>query len=131
MERFPRSGDIVVKLTDTAKKTTYHPAKNVGNIVDTGLLLEETLKLIRQICFLSVMEQIIFLLNTIHKRIPYKHAMDENVHPGMSFILHLNFVYQQIIPPTMTNGPMPHCLLMEGRLIYQLKEQNECCVPYV
>ena len=131
MERFPRSGDIVVKWTDTAKKTTYHPAKNVGNIVYTGLLLEETLKLIRQICFLSVMEQIIFLLNTIHKRIPYKHAMEENVHPGMSFILHLNFVYQQIIPPTMTNGPMPHCLLMEGRLIYQLKEQNECCVPYV
>ena len=46
MERFPRSGDIVVKLTDTAKKTTYHPAKNVRNIVYTGLLLEETMKLI-------------------------------------------------------------------------------------
>ena len=33
MEPFQHSGDIVVKLTDTAKKTTYHPAKNVGNII--------------------------------------------------------------------------------------------------
>ena len=123
--------DIVVKLMDTAKKTTYHPAKTVGNTVFTGLLLGKTLDLMRQICFLSVMEQIIFLLNAIHERIPYKHAMEENVHHGMSFILHLNVVYQQIIPPTMTNGPMPHCLLMEGRLIYQLKEQNKCCVPFV
>ena len=66
------------------------------------------------------MEQIILLLNTIHERIPYKHAMEENVHHGMSFILHLNFVYQQIIPPTMTNGPMPHYLLMEWRLRLQI-----------
>ena len=95
------------------------------------IIAGKTMKLIRQICFPSVMEQIIFLLNTIHERIPYKHAIEENMHPGMSFILHLNFVYQQIIPPTMTNGPMPHCLLTEGRLIYQLKEQNECCVPFV
>ena len=41
MEPFPRFGDIVVKLTDTAKNTTYHPAKNVGNTVYTGLLLEK------------------------------------------------------------------------------------------
>ena len=33
MEPFQLFGDIVVKLTDTAKKTTYHPAKNVGNTV--------------------------------------------------------------------------------------------------
>ena len=120
MEPFPCFGDIVVKGMDTAKKTNYHPAKNVKNTVLTGLLLEKTLNLMRQICFLSVMEQIIFLLNAIRERIPYKHAMEENVHHGMSFILHLNFVYQQIIPPTMTNGLMPHCLLTEGRLIYSL-----------
>ena len=131
MEPFQHFGDIVVKLMDTAKKTNYHPAKNVKNTVLTGLLLEKTLNLMRQICFLSVMEQIIFLLNAIHERIPYKHAMEENVHHGMSFILHLNFVYQQIIPPTMTNGLMPHCLLTEGRLIYQFREKNECCVPFI
>ena len=56
---------------------------------------------------------------------------EENVHHGISFILHLNFVYQQTIQPTMTNGLMPHCLLMKGTLIYQFKEQNECCVPFV
>ena len=56
MEPFQHFGDIVVKLMDTAKKTTYHPAKNVGNTVYTGLLLEITMNLIRQICFLSVME---------------------------------------------------------------------------
>ena len=71
---------------------------------------KKTLNLMGQICFLSVMEQIIFLLNIIHERILYKHAMEENVPHGMSFILHLNFVYQQTIQPTMTNGPMPHCL---------------------
>ena len=68
MEPFQLFGDIVVKLIDTAKKTTYHPAKNVGNTVFTGLLLGKTLNLMRQICFLSVMEQIIFLLNAIHKK---------------------------------------------------------------
>ena len=131
MEHFQYFRDIVVKLMDTAKKTTYHPAKTVGNTVYTGLLLEKTMNLMRQICFLSVMEQIIFLLNAIHEKIPYKHAIEENVHHGMSFIFHLNFVYQQIIPPSITNGPMPHCLLTERKLIYQLKEQNECCVPFV
>ena len=36
MEPFQLLGGIVVKLMDTAKKTTYHPAKNVGNTVFTG-----------------------------------------------------------------------------------------------
>ena len=35
MEPFQLSGDIVVKLMDTAKKITYHHAKNVGNTVFT------------------------------------------------------------------------------------------------
>ena len=35
MEHFQHFGDIVVKLMDTAKKTTYHPAKNVGNTIYT------------------------------------------------------------------------------------------------
>ena len=131
MDNFQHFGDIVVKLMDTAKKTTYHPAKTVGNTVYTGLLLEKTMNLMRQICFLSVMEQIIFMLNAINETIPYKHVMEENVHHGMSFILHLNFVYQQTIQPTMTNGLVPHCLLTEGSLISQFKEQNECCMPFV
>ena len=76
MEHFQHFGDIVVKLMDTAKKTTYHPAKNVRNTVYTGLLLEKTMNLMRQICFLSVMEQIIFMLNAIHESIPYKHATE-------------------------------------------------------
>ena len=118
MDHFQHFGHIVVKLMDTAKKSTYHPAKNVGNTVYTGLLLEKTMNLIRQIYFLAVMEQIIFMLNAIHKTIPYKHATEENVHHGMSFILHLNFVYQQTIQPTMINGLVPHCLLTEGSLIY-------------
>ena len=41
MEHFQHFGDIVVKLMDTAKKTTYHPAKNVESTVYTGLLLEK------------------------------------------------------------------------------------------
>ena len=67
----------------------------------------------------------------IHETMPYTHAMEENVHHGMSFILHLNFVHQQTIQPTMINGLVPHCLLTEGSLISQLKEQNKCCVPIV
>ena len=43
MEPFQLFGDIVVKLMDTAKKTTYHPAKNVKNAVFTGLLLGKNL----------------------------------------------------------------------------------------
>ena len=113
---------------DTAKKTTYHPAKTVGNTIFTGLLLEKTMNLMRQICFLSVMEQIIFILNEIHETIQYKHATEENVHHGMSFILHLNFVYQKTIQPNMTNRQMPHCLLMEGSFISQFKEQNAICL---
>ena len=107
---------------DTARKTTYHPAKNVGNSVYTGILLEKTMK---------VMEQIIFMLNAIHEAVPYNDAMEENVHHGMSFILHLNLVHQQTIQPTMINGLVPHCLLTEGSLISQFKEQNECCMPFI
>ena len=88
MEHFQHFGDIVVKLMDTAKKTTYHPAKNDGSTVYTRLLLENTMNLMRQICFLSVTEQIIFMQNAIHKTMPYNHAMEDNVHHGMSFILH-------------------------------------------
>ena len=95
------------------------------------IIAGKTMNLMRQICFLSMMEQIIFMLNAIHETIPYKHATEENVHHGMSFILHLNFVCQQTIQPTMTKGLVPHCLLMEGSLISQFKEQNECCVPFV
>ena len=131
MEHFQHFGDIVVKLMDTAKKTTYHPAKNVGSTIYTRLLLENTMNLMRQICFLLVMEQIIFMLHAIHETMPYNHAMEENVHHGMSFILDLNFVRQQSIQPTMINSLAPHCLLNEGRLISQFKEQTECCMPFV
>ena len=41
MECFQHFGDIVVKLMDIAKKTTYHSAKTVGKTVYTGLLLEK------------------------------------------------------------------------------------------
>ena len=131
IEHFQHFGDIVVKLMDTAKKTTYHPCKDCRKHRLHRIIAGKTMNLVRQICFLSVMEQIIFLLNAIHETIPYKNAMEENVHHGMSFILHLNFVYQQTIQPTMTNGLVPHCLLMEGSLISQFKEQNECCVPFI
>ena len=97
MEHFQHFGDIVVKLMNTAKKTTYHPAKNVGSTVYTRLLLENTMNLMRQICFLSVREQIIFMQKAIHETMSYNHAMEENRHHGMSFILHLNFVHQQTI----------------------------------
>ena len=36
MEPFQLFGDMVVKLMDDAKKTTFHPANNVGNTVFTG-----------------------------------------------------------------------------------------------
>ena len=49
MEHFRHFGDIVVKLMDTAKKTTYHPAKNVRSTVCTRLFLENTLNLMRRI----------------------------------------------------------------------------------
>ena len=117
MENFQHFGDIVVKLMDTAKKTTYHPAKNVGSTVYIRLLLENTTNLMRQICLLLVMEQIIFMLNSKHETMLYNHATEENVHHEMSFILHLNFVRQQTIQPTMINGLGPHCLLTEGSLI--------------
>ena len=85
------------KVDGYCRENTYHPAKTVRNTVYTGLLLGKTMNQMRQICLLSVMEQIIFMLNAIHETIPYKHATEENVHHGMSFILHLNFVYQQTI----------------------------------
>ena len=46
---FRHFGDIVVTLMDTAKKTTYHPAKNVRSTVYTRLFLENTMNLMRQI----------------------------------------------------------------------------------
>ena len=70
------------------------------------------------------------MLNEIHETMPYNHAMEEIVHHGMSFILHLNFVHQQTIQSTMIKG-LPHCLLTEGSLISKFKEQNEFCVPFV
>ena len=39
MEHFLHFGDIVVRLMDIAKKTTYHHAKNVGSSVYTKLFL--------------------------------------------------------------------------------------------
>ena len=89
------------------------------------------MNLMRQICFLSVREQRIFMQKTIQETMPYNHAMEENVHHGMSFILHLNFVHQQTIQQTMINGLVPHFLLMEGSLISQFKEHNKCCVPFI
>ena len=47
MEHVRHIGDIIVKLMDIAKKTTYHPAKTVGNTVYTGLLLIKTMNLMR------------------------------------------------------------------------------------
>ena len=41
MKPFQHFRDIVVKLMDTAKKTTYHRAKTVRNTVYKGLLLEK------------------------------------------------------------------------------------------
>ena len=67
----------------------------------------------------------------IQETMPYNNAMEENVHHGMSFILHFNFAHQQTIQPTMIKGLVPHFLLMEGSLISQFKEQNECCMPSV
>ena len=71
------------------------------------------------------------MVKAIHKTMPYNHAMEENVHHGMSFILHLNFVRQLTIQPTMIEGLVPQCLRTEGSLISQFKEQNECCMPSV
>ena len=65
------------------------------------------MNLMRQICYLLVMEQIIFMLNAIQETMPYNHATEENVHHGMSFILYLNFVHQQTIQPTMINAWCP------------------------
>ena len=41
------------------------------------IIAGKTMNLMRQICFLSVMEQIIFMLNAIHETIPYNHATEE------------------------------------------------------
>ena len=89
------------------------------------------MNLMRQICFLLVKEQRIFMQKAIQETMPYNHAVEENVHHGMSFILLLNFVHQQTIQPTMIKGLVPHFLLMEGSLISQFKEQNERCVSFV
>ena len=127
MEHFRHFGDIVVKLMDTTKKTTYHHAMNVGSTVYIRLFLANNMNLMRQICFLLVREERIFMEKAIHETMPDNHAMEENVHHGMYFILHLNFVRQLTIQPTMIKGLVPHCLLMEGSLISQFREQNECC----
>ena len=131
MEHFLHFGDIVVRLMDTAKKTTYHHAKNVGSTVYTRLFLVNTMNLMRQIFFLPVRKQSIFMQKAIQETMSKNHAMEENVHHGMSFILHLHFVHQQTIQPTMINDLVPHFLLMEGSLTFQFKEHNECCVPFI
>ena len=122
---------MVVKVMDSAKNTAYHHAKNVRSTAYTRLFLANTMNLMRQICCLPVREQSIFMQNAIQETMPYNHATEENVHHGMSFILHLNFVHQQTIQPTMINSLVPHILLMEGSLTFQLKEYNKCCVPFV
>ena len=76
MEHFRHFGYIVVKLMDTAKKTTYHPAKNVGSTVYTRLFLENTMNLMRHICFLSVREQRIIMQKAIQETMPDNHAME-------------------------------------------------------
>ena len=50
--------------------------------------------------------------NTIQACNGRKCASWDVLHPSFKFCVPANY------PPTMTNGPMPHCLLMEGRLIY-------------
>ena len=80
------------------------------------------MNLTRQIFCSPVREQSILM----QKVMSYNHAMEENVHHGMSFILHLHFVHRQTIQSTMINDLVPHFLLMEGSLTFQFKEHNEC-----
>ena len=131
MEHFLHFGDIIVRLMDTAQKTTNHHVKNVRITVYTRLFLGNSMNLMRQIFCLPVREQSIFMQKAIQKATSYNHAMEENVHHGMSFILHLHFVHQPTIRPTMINSLVPHFLLMEGSLTFQFKEHNKCCMPFV
>ena len=109
MEHFLHFGDIVVRLMDTAKKTTYHHAKNVGSTIYTRLFLANSMNLTKQIFCSCVREQSIFM----QKVMSYNHAMEENVHHGLSFIFHLHFVHQQTIQSTMINNLVP-CFLSNG-----------------
>ena len=61
----------------------------------------------------------------------YNHAMEENVHHGMSFILHLHLPHQQTIQPSTTNVLVLPFLQREGNLAFQFKERNECCAQFV
>ena len=127
MEHFLHFGDIVVRLMDTAKKTTYHHAKNVRITIYTRLFLANSMNLTKQIFCSCVREHSIFM----QKVMSYNHAMEENVHHGLSFIFHLHFVHQQTIQSTMINNLVPCFLLMEVSLNFQFKEHNECCVPFI
>ena len=97
MEHFRHFGDIVVKVMDTAKKPTYHHAKNVGSTAYIRLLLENTLNLMRQICFLSVREQRIFMENAIHQNNALqscngrKCASWDVLHPSFKFCAPANY----------------------------------------
>ena len=124
---FLHSGDIVVTLMDIVKKATYHHAKNVRSTVDIKLFLVTNMNLMRQTFCSPVREQRILM----HKVMSYNHAMEENVHHGIPFILLLHFVHQQTIQSTMINHLVPHFLLMEGISTFQLNEHNECCTPFV
>ena len=83
------------------KDNHVQSCKNVGSTVYTRLFLANTMDLMRQICCLPVREQSILMQKAIQETMLYNHAMEENVHHGMSFILHLHFVQQQTIQPTM------------------------------
>ena len=95
------------KVDGYCKETTNHHAKNVGSTTYTRSFLANTMNLMRQICCLPVREQSILMQKAIQETMPYNYAMKENVHHGMSFIIHLHFVHQQTIQPTMINGLMP------------------------
>ena len=68
------------------------------------IFLGNSMNQMRQIFFWPVREQSIFMQKAIQKTISYNHAMEDNVHHGMSFILHLHFVHQQTIQPSMINA---------------------------
>ena len=96
MEHFQHFGDIVVKLMDTAKKTSYHPAKTVGNTVYTGLLLEETLNLMRQMFPVSDGANNIHVEcntrnNTIQSCNGRKCASWDVLHPSFKFCVPANY----------------------------------------
>ena len=115
------------KVDGYCKKTTYHHAKYVRNTVYTKLFLETNMNLTRQ-TFCSPVRDLSLLM---HNVMSYNHAVEENVHHGMSFILPLHFLHQPTIQSTMINDLVHHILLMERRSTFQFKEHNECCTPFV